>query len=140
MRRRVALISLAVFLVLIGIVAIVLSRQRLRRHRVFHTAPVEKRPAPPTAKPHPDADLLTDHDGEVLRALEHVAAKILALESEEHDRVSFDANGFNVFNHTNFILATAGGQAHNNYTRANFGQAAGTLDPRLLQFGLKVSF
>jgi spoIIIJ-associated protein len=42
----------------------------------------------------PDADLLTDHDGEVLRALEHVAAKILALESEEHDRVSFDANGF----------------------------------------------
>jgi spoIIIJ-associated protein len=42
----------------------------------------------------PDAELLTDHDGEVLRALEHVAAKILALESEDHDRVSFDANGF----------------------------------------------
>jgi spoIIIJ-associated protein len=42
----------------------------------------------------PDADLLTDHDGEVLRALEHVAAKILALESEDHDRVSFDADGF----------------------------------------------
>jgi spoIIIJ-associated protein len=42
----------------------------------------------------PDAELLTDHDGEVLRALEHVAAKMLALESEEHDRVSFDADGF----------------------------------------------
>jgi spoIIIJ-associated protein len=42
----------------------------------------------------PDAELLTDRDGEVLRALEHIAAKILALESEEHDRVSFDANGF----------------------------------------------
>ena len=42
----------------------------------------------------PDAELLTDNDGEVLRALEHVAAKILALESEDHDRVSFDANGF----------------------------------------------
>ncbi len=42
----------------------------------------------------PDAELLTDRDGEVLRALEHVAAKILSLESEDHDRVSFDANGF----------------------------------------------
>lgn len=42
----------------------------------------------------PDADLLTDNDGELLRALEHVAAKILRLESEEHDRVSFEANGF----------------------------------------------
>src|SRR3984885_12572892 len=42
----------------------------------------------------PDADLLTERDGEVLRALEHLAAKILALESEDHDRVSFDADGF----------------------------------------------
>ncbi|MDQ2925068.1 MAG: single-stranded DNA-binding protein [Acidobacteriota bacterium] len=42
----------------------------------------------------PDADLLTERDGEVLRALEHIAAKILALESEDHDRVSFDADGF----------------------------------------------
>src|ERR1700729_4257189 len=42
----------------------------------------------------PDAELLTDRDGELLRALEHIAAKILALESEDHDRVSFDANGF----------------------------------------------
>jgi spoIIIJ-associated protein len=42
----------------------------------------------------PDSELLTERDGEVLRALEHIAAKILALESEDHDRVSFDANGF----------------------------------------------
>jgi len=42
----------------------------------------------------PDMDLLTDHDGELLRALEHVAAKILNLEPEEHDRVSFDADNF----------------------------------------------
>jgi hypothetical protein len=58
----------------------------------------------------------------------------------ERVNLKFDANAFNIFNHTNFILATAGGQAHNNYTRANFGQAAGTLDPRLMQFGLKLSF
>jgi spoIIIJ-associated protein len=42
----------------------------------------------------PDAELLTERDGELLRALEHTAAKILRLEPEEHDRISFDANGF----------------------------------------------
>ena len=42
----------------------------------------------------PDAQLLTVRDGEVLRAIEHVCAKILRLEPEEHDRLSFDANGF----------------------------------------------
>ena len=42
----------------------------------------------------PDADLLLDRDGELLRSLEHVAAKILRLEPEEHDRVSFDADGY----------------------------------------------
>ena len=42
----------------------------------------------------PDAPLLLERDGELLRALEHVAAKSLRLEPEEHDRVSFDAEGF----------------------------------------------
>ncbi len=42
----------------------------------------------------PDAPLLTERNGELLRALEHVAAKMLRLESEEHDLVSFDADQF----------------------------------------------
>lgn len=42
----------------------------------------------------PDAVLLTERGGEVLRALEHLAAKVIHLEPEEHDRVSFDANHF----------------------------------------------
>ena len=42
----------------------------------------------------PDAELLLERDGELLRALEHVAAKALRLEPEEHDRVSFDSDGF----------------------------------------------
>ena len=41
-----------------------------------------------------DADLLLEHDGELLRALEHIAAKMLKLEPEDHDRVSFDADGY----------------------------------------------
>jgi hypothetical protein len=58
----------------------------------------------------------------------------------EHVNLKFDAQGFNVFNRTNFILATVGGGAHNRYYTGNFGQAAGTLNPRQLQFGLKLTF
>jgi spoIIIJ-associated protein len=42
----------------------------------------------------PDAELLLDNDAELLRSLEHVASKVLRLEPDEHDRISFDANGF----------------------------------------------
>lgn len=41
-----------------------------------------------------DAELLLDREGELLRALEHIAAKILRLEPEDHDRISFDVDGF----------------------------------------------
>jgi hypothetical protein len=58
------------------------------------------------------------------------------------ERVSmkFDANAFNIFNHANFLLATVGGGSHNQPRTANFGTAAGTLNPRQLQFGVKISF
>jgi len=58
------------------------------------------------------------------------------------ERVSleFQAQGFNVFNRANFILATTGGGAHNKITDGAFGQAAGTLNARNLQFGLKLKF
>jgi spoIIIJ-associated protein len=42
----------------------------------------------------PDTPLLLARNGELLHAIEHVAAKILRLEPEEHDRISFDADGF----------------------------------------------
>ena len=42
----------------------------------------------------PDASLLLERDGELLRALEHVAAKMLRLEPQDHDQVSFDSDGF----------------------------------------------
>jgi spoIIIJ-associated protein len=42
----------------------------------------------------PDTPLLLARNGEVLNALEHVATKILRLEADEHDRVSFDADHF----------------------------------------------
>ena len=41
-----------------------------------------------------DAPMVTQRNGELLRALEHIAAKMVRLEPEEHDRISFDAEGF----------------------------------------------
>ena len=42
----------------------------------------------------PDAPLLTERNGELLHAFEHIAAKVLHLEPEEHDRILFDAERF----------------------------------------------
>lgn len=62
----------------------------------------------------------------------------------ERFALKFDAAAFNIFNHTNFVLATAGGGAHNNIVDPTFGQAAGTtvgnIGPRIMQFGLKLTF
>lgn len=41
-----------------------------------------------------DVPLVTQHNGELLRALETIAAQILRLDQREHDLVSFDAGNF----------------------------------------------
>jgi spoIIIJ-associated protein len=42
----------------------------------------------------PDTPLLIARNGELLLAIEHIAAKILRLEPEDHERIFFDAEGF----------------------------------------------
>jgi spoIIIJ-associated protein len=42
----------------------------------------------------PDVPLVTQHNGELLRALETIAAQILRLDQREGDLVSFDADNF----------------------------------------------
>jgi spoIIIJ-associated protein len=42
----------------------------------------------------PDTPMLLARNGELLLAIEHIAAKILRLEPEDHDHISFDAEGF----------------------------------------------
>ena len=58
----------------------------------------------------------------------------------EQVNLKFETAAFNIFNRTNFILATAGGGAHNDIRDPLFGEAGGTLGPRVMQFGLKLSF
>lgn len=41
-----------------------------------------------------DTALLTARNGELLLAIEHIAAKTLRLDPQEHDRISFDAEEF----------------------------------------------
>jgi len=53
----------------------------------------------------PDTPLLTAHNGELLLAIEHVAAKILRFEHEDHDRISFDAENFKVLRQQELRLA-----------------------------------
>jgi spoIIIJ-associated protein len=65
-------------------------------------AAVSPQPQPPSDTPPqitveltgPDTPLLLARNGELLHAIEHIAAKILRLEPEEHDRIFFDADGF----------------------------------------------
>jgi len=54
--------------------------------------------------------------------------------------LQFRVEAFNVFNHTNFALAFTSGSAHNDVSRAQFGEAADTFPPRNLQLALKLSF
>jgi spoIIIJ-associated protein len=42
----------------------------------------------------PDVPLVTQHNGELLQALETLAAQMLRLDQREHDLVSFDAGNF----------------------------------------------
>jgi spoIIIJ-associated protein len=42
----------------------------------------------------PDTTLLLNNNGELLHAIEHIAARMLRLEHEDNDRISFDAAGF----------------------------------------------
>lgn len=52
----------------------------------------------------------------------------------ENVNLQFRAKAYNVFNHTNFLgLSTVFGSP-------TFGQVTTTRDPRLVQFGLKLSY
>ena len=53
----------------------------------------------------PDVPLVLARNGELLLAIEHIAAKILRFEHEEHDRISFDAENFKVLRHQELRMA-----------------------------------
>lgn len=67
----------------------------------------------------------------------------------ERQSVQFRVEGFNIFNHTNFVggYAPAGqyagaayGTLSQNLSSANFGQITGAYDPRIFQFALRLMY
>ena len=58
----------------------------------------------------------------------------------ERVNLKFEWQAFNIFNRANYLLAVNGGGAHNDIGDLAFGQAAGTLNARNMQFGLKLGF
>ena len=71
----------------------------------------------------PDAPLLTSRSGELLRALEHVAAKMIRLEPEEHDLLSFDADNFKALRARELKLSAGTATDRVRATRAPFAFA-----------------
>jgi spoIIIJ-associated protein len=60
----------------------------------------------------PDAPLLLARDGELLYSLEHIAAKMLRLDPEDVDLISFDAEGFKAARARTIREAAAAAIAH----------------------------
>jgi hypothetical protein len=58
----------------------------------------------------------------------------------ERFNLQFRVEALNVFNHINFALAFRSGSAHNDVSRAQFGEVTDTFPPRNLQLALKLSF
>jgi len=53
----------------------------------------------------PDSPMLIARGGELLRSLEFVATKVLGLESEEHEKVSFDCQNFKAMRRQELSMA-----------------------------------
>ncbi len=53
----------------------------------------------------PDSTMLLARGGELLRSFEFVATKVLGLESEDHEKVSFDCQNFKAMRHQELSLA-----------------------------------
>jgi spoIIIJ-associated protein len=88
----------------------------------------------------PDVWLLLEHDAELLRALEHIAAKMLRLEPEDHDRVSFDADGYKAHRAQAIREAAAAAITHVRSTGQPFGfQTMNSRERRMLHLSLQES-
>jgi spoIIIJ-associated protein len=88
----------------------------------------------------PDVPLLLARNGELLLALEHVAAKILRLEHEDHDRISFDAENFKLLRHQELQLAAENAIERVRHTGQSFSfSPMSSRERRLLHLALAPS-
>lgn len=86
----------------------------------------------------PDIDLVLERNAELLRSLEHVASKVLRLEMEEHDLISFDGRGYKAMRANELRMAadTAADQVRRTGQPYNFGPM-NSRERRMLHLALK---
>ncbi|HEV2708880.1 MAG TPA: R3H domain-containing nucleic acid-binding protein [Edaphobacter sp.] len=85
----------------------------------------------------PDTPLLTARNAELLHSIEHLTAKVLRLEPEQHDRISFDAENFKALrNHELELMAQAGAERVRASGRAYAFPPMNSRERRLLHLAL----
>lgn len=86
----------------------------------------------------PDVDLVLERNSELLRSLEHIAAKTLRLEPEEHDLVSFDAKGYKAMRTQELRLAAETAAEHVRRTNRPYNFAPmNSRERRMLHLALR---
>ena len=88
----------------------------------------------------PDSGLLVARNGELLHAIEHLAAKVLRFEPEEHDRISFDAENFKLLRQRELEMIAEAGVERVRHTRRPFAfPPMNSRERRLLHLALRDS-
>jgi len=84
-----------------------LSNSGLDLTYAIETRTLEARPSLLVEFAGNDVAMLTMRNGELLLAIEHVAAKALRLEPEDHDLIRFEAAGFKAARERNLLAVAA---------------------------------
>ncbi|HUZ95932.1 MAG TPA: R3H domain-containing nucleic acid-binding protein [Edaphobacter sp.] len=104
-------------------------------------------PSPPVPSPEiaveftgPDTPLLTARNAELLHSIEHLAAKFLRLEPDQHDRISFDAENFKALRNRELeLMAEAGADRVRGTNRSYAFPPMNSRERRLLHLALAAS-
>ncbi len=88
----------------------------------------------------PDTPLLTARNAELLHSIEHLAAKVLRLEPDQHDRISFDAESFKALRNRELeLMAEAGADRVRATSRPYTFPPMNSRERRLLHLALAAS-
>jgi spoIIIJ-associated protein len=88
----------------------------------------------------PDTPLLTARNAELLHSIEHLAAKVLRLEPDQHDRISFDAENFKALRNRELELMAEAGAERVRTTRRSYAfPPMNSRERRLLHLALAAS-
>jgi spoIIIJ-associated protein len=88
----------------------------------------------------PDTPLLTARNAELLHSIEHLAAKVLRFEPDQHDRISFDAENFKALRNAELkLMAEAGADRVRATNRSYAFPPMNSRERRLLHLALAAS-